>query len=371
MSKNKKPGPVGKVLDFLAPQAAAAKAHSKAVLMEEVKLDLGNNNREPQSGEVVVKLDLDLVDPNPFQPRTNFDAVKALADSLRVEGQQYPILVRRVGDRYQVADGETRLRAFRHIHSQLGEVPEHLKQISAIVRVFSDVQMAITAYRTAYERRELNPIDEGEGFEKLKKEFGWSNEALAESIGQKAHYVRDRIKMIDLAPETKSFVRMGRIQPFVAMELDKAKTFIDERRLHDLLRLTAEQELTKSAVVNLVKSIKNDHEIAQIEANRKLSAEQKQSMIRRLQAPDPDEPKPLPAMSLPRPAPEPQAPPLAPVVYKNSPLRVNYTPEKDPSVEIQNELYSIFPTLNLGNQKRLRAYALELRAEQSFMKTVD
>ena len=114
---------------------------------------------EPSSLDAaeLMHLAVDQIDPNPFQPRRTFDAaeITALADSLRQHGMLQPILVRPVGDRFQLIAGERRLRA--SIEAQLHEIPARVmdlddQRVSELAMVES-VSMSIRKLRCALSRR--------------------------------------------------------------------------------------------------------------------------------------------------------------------------------------------------------------------------
>src|SRR5471030_1175543 len=120
------------------------------------------------------RLPVDLLDPNPFQPRMDFDeeSLRDLADSIRARGILQPILVRPhpgVAGRYQIIAGERRWRAAGM--SGLHEIP-------VVCRELNDVESAISALIENLQRENLNAIEEAEGYHRLIQDFGLTHEAL-------------------------------------------------------------------------------------------------------------------------------------------------------------------------------------------------
>lgn len=367
----------GQMIDFLAPVAAQARAKAKDALMEEVTLQGISLGSEATTGEQVVSLDVASIDPNPFQPRMTFD-LAPIVDSLRTQGQLYPVLVRKMPDgRYQVADGETRLRAFKQIH-QTANYPKNLEKIQAIVRDLSDEAMAITAFRSAYERKDLDGLEEAQGFSNLRNVFGWSVRALAENLGKTYSYVQARIALLAVSDEIKNVLKAGHIGPSVAVTLHKAQSEMDANSFHALLRTVADQEFNSAQIKTLVdRSVEASEALKKIEAvteNKRMAPEEKKERINALipvaqqsplfqtSLPGPDSPL---AKAMAFVETKDVTPAAEPAVYRNNPLRVSAPAQKDPVLEIQKELFSIWPELDVKNKKKLLAFAIELRAEQS------
>jgi len=127
------------------------------------------------AGRLHVKLALELIDPNPYQPRRAFpqDALEALASSIAEAGLLQPISVRKAGERYQLIAGERRLRA----HKLLGR-----PRIEALVAAAEDADMAVLALAENIDREDLSDFEIGKALRQVETLFP-SKKKLAESLG--------------------------------------------------------------------------------------------------------------------------------------------------------------------------------------------
>jgi ParB family chromosome partitioning protein len=148
------------------------------------------------------EIDIDLIDPNPQQPRTRFseDSLEELARSIRVNGVVQPIVVRKAGTRYQIVAGERRWRA-----SQRAE----LRRIPAVVREVSDEKLLELALVENIQRQELNPIEEANAYRKLIDTLGLTQEMVAERVGKERSVVTTSLRLLKLPQELKGAVENG------------------------------------------------------------------------------------------------------------------------------------------------------------------
>lgn len=151
------------------------------------------------------RLPIDLLDPNPFQPRMNFDEemLRDLAESIRTQGVLQPILVRPHPDvpaRYQIIAGERRWRAAGI--SGLHEIP-------VICRELSDVESAAAALIENLQRENLNPIEEAEGYQRLIQNFGLTHEALGIAVSKSRGHVGNIVRLLTLPEAVRDEVRKG------------------------------------------------------------------------------------------------------------------------------------------------------------------
>ena len=121
----------------------------------------------------IVELDLDSIEVNPFQPRSNFDdeSLDELASSIRELGLIQPITVRKLGfDRYQLVSGERRYRASKKIG---------LKQIPAYIRIANDQESLEMALVENIQRQDLDPVEIALSYQRLIDEVGMTQEKLS------------------------------------------------------------------------------------------------------------------------------------------------------------------------------------------------
>src|SRR5437870_11407536 len=126
----------------------------------------------------IEEIPLSLVSPNPFQPRRAINAaeLEELANSVKVKGVLQPVLVRRLGDGgYELIAGERRWRAAKLAC---------LKKIPAIVRLATDAEAMEMALIENLQRKDLNPLEAARAYQRLIKEFGLTQEAVAKQLGK-------------------------------------------------------------------------------------------------------------------------------------------------------------------------------------------
>ncbi len=149
-----------------------------------------------------LEIDIDLIEPNPEQPRTRFTDAKLqeLAQSIRVNGIVQPIVVRPFGGRYQIIAGERRWRA-----SQIAE----LRRIPAFIREVSDEKLLELALVENIQRQELNPIEEANAYRKLIENIGLTQDQIAERVGKDRTVVTTSLRLLRLADDIQRSIEEG------------------------------------------------------------------------------------------------------------------------------------------------------------------
>lgn len=172
--------------------------------------------RALREAKAPLEIPLEAIDPNPFQPRQDFEHVESLVQSIQQNGQYYPILVRKTGgDRYEVADGESRLKAFRILH----EAREDFGTIKAVVVDYTNIQMALIALDSAYQRKDLSPIEEARGIKRIHDELTMSYEELADKLGKKKHHFINRVRLLNFPGPIQSMVEKGELSASQAVNI--------------------------------------------------------------------------------------------------------------------------------------------------------
>src|SRR5712692_9099397 len=144
------------------------------------------------------------LDPNPFQPRSAMDPARLgeLAASIRESGMVQPILVRRVGERYQIIAGERRWRAAR----QIG-----LATVPVVVREVADERLLELALVENIQRQELTPLEEAQAFHRLQEEFRLTQEEVARRVGRERSTVANALRLLRLPRELRDLLATGRL----------------------------------------------------------------------------------------------------------------------------------------------------------------
>jgi len=143
-----------------------------------------------------------LLVPSPYQPRREIaePELRELSDSIRQNGILQPILVRRVGERYEIVAGERRWRA-----AQLLE----LAQVPVLVRTISDDDSAIFGLVENIQREDLNAIEKAKGFQLLQQKLNATQEAVAQKVGMDRSSVTNFLRLLDLPEEVQAHVSRG------------------------------------------------------------------------------------------------------------------------------------------------------------------
>jgi ParB family chromosome partitioning protein len=151
-----------------------------------------------------VRLPVGKIQHNPYQPRKRFDAdeLTALTESVRAHGVLQPLVVRQVGQSYQLIAGERRLRAAQA--AGLTEVPVH-------VVAFNDQQVFEAALVENIQRSDLNPVEKAQGFKDYLDKFGLTQEQLGTKLGLDRTTVSNLLGLLNLPPEVQDAVRFGQI----------------------------------------------------------------------------------------------------------------------------------------------------------------
>ena len=144
-------------------------------------------------------VDIDLLRPNKFQPRTQMDdgRIEELARSIRSNGVIQPIVVRKSESGYEIVAGERRWRASQRAG---------LLKVPVVVRDIPDERLLAAALIENIQREDLNPIEEAHAYRRLSDEFGLTQEQIAESVGKDRSSVANYVRLLRLPPEVRDHV---------------------------------------------------------------------------------------------------------------------------------------------------------------------
>ena len=158
----------------------------------------------PEVAAAAIDLPINAIVPNPNQPRKDFDgkALQELAASLRQSGLLQPIVVRRLGDGYQLIVGERRWRA-----AKLAGI----ERVPAVVRDATDAESLELALVENLLREDLNPVEEAEAYQRLLAEFGWTQEELASRVGRDRSSIANCLRLLKLPELIQADLRAGRL----------------------------------------------------------------------------------------------------------------------------------------------------------------
>lgn len=159
----------------------------------------------PASEADIMRIPMDKVDANPFQPRMNFDSatLEELAASIRALGLIQPITVRRVNTgRYQIISGERRYRACRMAG---------MSMIPAYIKDSDDQGMLEMAIVENIQRQDLDPIEQAMSFQRLIDECGLTQEQMADRVGKKRATVANILRLLKLPLKVQHDLKVGLI----------------------------------------------------------------------------------------------------------------------------------------------------------------
>lgn len=244
---------LGRGLGALIP----AKANFGAPANPPIKSEPMNSDEAPNesmtrtiNGEInrLQTLPLDSIDPNPYQPRTEFDpeALATLTDSVKQYGILQPLIVYPAGNRYQLLAGERRLRAAKL--AGLTEVP-------VVVRpVMSNESKLSLALIENLQRRDLNVIEEANSYQQLIDEFNYTQEQVAKAVSKPRTSVANVLRVLQLPAQIQAALSSGDISLGHAKVLLSLNDIRQQLTLFDRMRdehLTVRQAEAAAKVVNV------------------------------------------------------------------------------------------------------------------------
>lgn len=158
----------------------------------------------PMEKETLQKIPLEKILPNPFQPRINFSetSLLELAKSIKENGVIEPIIVREKENNYELIAGERRFRAAKMVG---------LETIPAIIRPTSDNEALEITLLENLQREDLNPLEQAMAYERLIKDFEFTQEQIAEKIGKDRSSIANTLRLLNLPEYIKESILNGKI----------------------------------------------------------------------------------------------------------------------------------------------------------------
>lgn len=189
-------------------------------------------------------IDLKNIVPNRYQPRQTFNQIKLteLAQSIREQGLIQSIIVRPLGDKYELIVGERRVQAAK----LAGQTT-----ISAVIRDYSEAMLAEIALVENIQRDNLNPIDEANSFRKLIAEFGYSENHLAQRVGKSLPTISNSLRLLNLAPAVQEYLVTEKLTVGLARPLLAIKDPLLQKKVADEI---IEKKMNARQVETLVKN---------------------------------------------------------------------------------------------------------------------
>ena len=189
---------------------------------------LGSNKEVNQ--KTVKEVSIDSISAGRFQPRSNFDEGKLLelTDSIKNHGVISPILVREMGlNKYEVIAGERRLRASKKAG---------LTTIPCLIDQKKDQDALESALIENLQREDLNAVEEARGYDRLKREFGLTQDEVASSTGKARSTIANSLRLLNLSPKVLDMLSTGQIEKGHAKLLVAMSTEDAERAANNIIK---------------------------------------------------------------------------------------------------------------------------------------
>ncbi len=178
--------------------------------------------------EQIVMISAKLLEPDPHQPRRNFDEAKLaeLADSIREVGVMQPLLVVEAAKGYRIVAGERRYRA---------ALLAGQKELPCLVRKYDDDKLAEVSLIENIQREDLDAMEEATAFRRLMDSFGYTQETLAAHLGKSRSYIANTLRLLQLPPQYRHMVSEGRLSPGHARAVLSLRTAEAQAKLVDAI----------------------------------------------------------------------------------------------------------------------------------------
>ena len=238
-----------------------AKAYRKRALGRGLSAILNDedNNRFTKSASLNFdEIEIDLIDLNPYQPRTNFNQkdIDELASSIKELGLIQPITIKTKDNRYELISGERRLRAFKILK---------LKSIPAYVRKADDQASLEMALVENIQRKDLDPIEIAISYNRLIEELSISHEEMSKRVGKDRSTISNYIRLLKLDPIIQSgirdnFISMGHGRSLINIKSKDTQLIIYEKILRNGLSVRQTEKIVQELNNKKVSRVTNYNE---------------------------------------------------------------------------------------------------------------
>lgn len=224
-------------------------------------------------GDELLEIDIDLIDPNPTQPRSRFSEVKLdeLAQSIKTNGLVQPIILRHAANgRYQIIAGERRWRASQRIG---------LERVSAVIRNIPDSKLLELALIENIQRQELNPIEEAQAYQRLIQGLGITQDEVAQRVGKERSSISNYLRLLRLPESIQQMLEdeqlsMGHARALLGLDSTDLQTKLADEIIQRKLSVRETEQAVKRIIAgpsnkDQVATIKNDANIRAAELRMK------------------------------------------------------------------------------------------------------
>jgi ParB family chromosome partitioning protein len=216
-----------------------------ALLQDSPNINSASDKNADKVVGSIIELELNLIDVNPYQPRTYFDeeSLRELANSIKELGVIQPITVRKLdGNKFQLVSGERRFRASKLIGN---------KTVPAYIRIANDQEMLEMALVENIQRKNLDPIEVALSYQRLIDEIQLTQEELSTRVGKKRSTVTNYLRLLKLDPILQTgmrdgFISMGHGRAMINVENTEDQLAIYEKILREKLSVRQTEDLVKN-----------------------------------------------------------------------------------------------------------------------------
>ncbi|MDO4299938.1 MAG: ParB/RepB/Spo0J family partition protein [Clostridia bacterium] len=232
---------------------------------------LMSSNDIEASGNKIHEVDINKINPNKNQPRTNFDenSLRELADSIEEIGIIQPLVVKKSGEFYEIVAGERRWRAARMAA---------LRKVPVIIKEYDDLKTLEAALIENVQREDLNPMEEAYTYVKFSEEFNLSQDEIAKKVGKSRSAVANAMRLVNLDLRVQTFVKEGKIsnghgRTLLGIEDKELQFDLAEKIIDDGLSVRQTEELVKTAIENINKPKEETNTAEKVSVNSEVARE--------------------------------------------------------------------------------------------------
>lgn len=196
--------------------------------------------KEDNDGEI----DIDLIEPNPDQPRTSFkkEELEELAESIKKNGLLQPILVRKVGDKYQIIAGERRWQACKSIG---------LKKVPVRIKEADDDETIILALIENIQRSNLNPIEEAYGYRRMMERGKMTQSEVAQAVSKGRTTITNALRLLELPEEAQQLlfeekITAGHARAILSIPTKEGRKKLTDKLVEDKLSVRDAERIARN-----------------------------------------------------------------------------------------------------------------------------
>ena len=225
-------------------KVVSREARKPAKPVVEPALEVSKKENKPfDSKGLTATVKLDLIHPNPDQPRTNFKPgeIEELAGSIKKEGLLQPILVRKIGNQYQILAGERRYRACKSLGME--EVPVRFWEAD------NDKALELALIENI-QRSDLNPIEEAYGYKRLMERKGMTQSEVAQTVSKGRSTIANALRLLDLPEEAQQLlfeekITAGHARAILSVDDAEARKKLTEKLKNEKLSVRETEALAR------------------------------------------------------------------------------------------------------------------------------